>query len=245
MPSQSQSRRYFERKNHTRVPRPYLTLSAAAESWIGESMYNSLQAKLEKRYSQRLEFLATYTWAMPKTTLQTLESGGGPHAIGTQTSFHSKTRSPTPITIPVSASQLNGLYELPFGKAGNICIRAVCWTISSAAGQPALPGLRKPASRLRLLLAAAAIMGALSAYQINAIKIGDPFKGGGTRDPRNIDMGSQTCPAIVHNRQNWYNPCAFIDPGQGTAIPVGTILTDEASAIQYSGGKADQVHGPG
>ena len=32
-------------------------------SYSGESMYNALQAKLEKRYANGLNFLATYTWA--------------------------------------------------------------------------------------------------------------------------------------------------------------------------------------
>jgi hypothetical protein len=58
-------------------------------------------------------------------------------------------------------------------------------------------------------------------------------------------MKGVTCPAKVHNRNNWYNPCAFVDPLPGSNIAPGTLLTDEASAITYGGGKANQIHGPG
>ena len=71
-------------------------------------------------------------------------------------------------------------------------------------------------------------------------------------------MYGQTCPSTVHNRGQWYNPCAFIDPLSGASaaeagiptqngpgIPVGTILTDKADAIAYFGGKSNQIHGPG
>jgi hypothetical protein len=75
--------------------------------------------------------------------------------------------------------------------------------------------------------------------------VGDPFKGGGTPLPANIDMQGNTCPARVKTRANWYNPCAFVDPTPGGNIPVGTFLTDRASAIQYSGSKSNQIHGPG
>ncbi len=81
--------------------------------------------------------------------------------------------------------------------------------------------------------------------QVNAIRVGDPFKGGGTAPAANIDMQGVTCPTSVHNRTNWYNPCAFVDPKPGSSIAPGVLLTDEASAIAYGGGKANQIHGPG
>jgi hypothetical protein len=60
-----------------------------------------------------------------------------------------------------------------------------------------------------------------------------------------VDMAGSTCPASVKNRTNWYNPCSFVDPAQGTAIAPGTVLTDLADAIIYAGGKSNQIHGPG
>jgi len=80
--------------------------------------------------------------------------------------------------------------------------------------------------------------------QTNAIRVSDPFKGGGSVPAMNIDMAGNTCPAHVKNRTNWYNPCAFIDPFPGADIPVGTVLTDLTSALAYSGSKANQIHGP-
>jgi hypothetical protein len=100
--------------------------------------------------------------------------------------------------------------------------------------------------------------GAQGIGQYNAIRIGDPFKGGGTPPAANVDMLGSTCPTSVHNRQNWFNPCAFIDPQSGTntagaggtvqngpGIPVGTPLVGLANALLYSGSKSQQIHGPG
>jgi len=88
-------------------------------------------------------------------------------------------------------------------------------------------------------------VGAQGFNQFNAIKVGDPFKGGGTAPAGNLDMQGSTCPAQVKNRTNWFNPCAFVDPEPGTNIPVGTALTGVANAIAFSGSKSNQIAGPG
>jgi hypothetical protein len=82
-----------------------------------------------------------------------------------------------------------------------------------------------------------------------AIKVRNPFAGGGSPDPSNPSV---TCPAHVHNKTNWYNPCAFANPLSGNNIPstgstlaTATYLTGEANAIAYLGGRSNVVTGPG
>jgi len=80
-----------------------------------------------------------------------------------------------------------------------------------------------------------------------ATLIGDPWAGGGTPDPSN-PIAASACPATVHNKRNWYNPCAFANPPAGSTIPksgAGSQITGEAQAIAYLGGKTNILHGPG
>ena len=84
----------------------------------GVSTYNSLQAKVEKRYSHGLSFLATYTWSHALDDAS--DAGGLFSAIGNR----------QPALIPYideltnsvfdirNRFTINGNYELPFGQAG-------------------------------------------------------------------------------------------------------------------------------
>jgi hypothetical protein len=230
--------------NNSAVAFPSLGLSASAEQWIGESMYNSLQAKLQKRYSDGLSFLASYTWSHAEDDAQNPGIGGGPSYRNTNL---------IPLKYEMTNSNydtrhrvtLNGLYDLPFGKGkkyanggGLMDYLVGGWEMSATwQAQTGIP--------FTVNTGGGNFVSANGFNQINAIRISDPFKGGGTPDPRNIDMAGNACPTSVHNRTNWYNPCAFIDPTPGANIAPGTTLTDVASAIEYSGSKSNQIHGPG
>lgn len=207
-------------------------------------MYNSLQLKLQKRASGGLNFLAAYTWAHAEDDAANPGIGGGPsyrntNLIPLKNEF---TNSNYDIRHRIS---LNGMYELPFGKgkrfvnsAGVLDYLVGGWSSSATwVAQTGIP--------FTVTTGGGNFVGANGFNQFNAIRIGDPFKGGGSVPDANIDMAGQTCPARVKNRTNWYNPCAFIDPKPGSNIPVGTLLTDLNSAIQYSGSKSNQIHGPG
>jgi hypothetical protein len=67
-----------------------------------------------------------------------------------------------------------------------------------------------------------------------------------------------SCPATVHNKVNWYNPCAFANPLPGSDIPQpsaqangqpnvadGSAVVGVAAAIAYLGGRSNQIYGPG
>ncbi len=212
-------------------------------SYTGESMYNGLQAKLEKRYANGLNFLATYTWAH---ALDDSYNTGG--ILNGVSSF----RNPNLIPIQDEYTNsgfdvrqrftLNGYYLLPFGK-GRTYMHDGGWSDYVAGGwassltfvtQTGMPISVGPDNS-----------GASGANAQNAIVISDPFAGGGTADPSNPGV---TCPDHVKNKGNWYNPCAFANPRPGTDIPIsgpGMYVTGTANAIAYLGGKSNQIPGPG
>jgi hypothetical protein len=231
-------------KKQGSVAFPGISTENAMETWIGESMYNSLQTKIQQRFHNGLSFLASYTWSHAEDDAQNPGIGGGPGYRNTNliplkdemTNSNYDTRHRVTV---------NGLYDLPFGKGrkyahegGVLDYLVGGWSTSLTwAAQTGIP--------FTVGTGGNGFVSASGLSQVNAIRIGDPFKGGGTPDPRNIDMQGVTCPASVHNRTNWYNPCAFIDPLPGSNIAPGQLLTSTASAIAYGGGKANQIHGPG
>jgi hypothetical protein len=223
---------------------PSLGTDSATEWWIGESMYNGLQAKLENRYSQGLSFLATYTWAKATDDAGNPGVGGGPAYRNTNliplkdefTLANYDTRQRVTV---------NGMYELPFGKGRKYAHEGSAldylvggWSNSLTwVAQTGIPFTVNASS------GAGGFQSANGFSSLNAIKVGDPFKGGGTVPVGNLESGA--CPTSVKNKTNWYNPCAFIDPLQGSTITPGTVLTSLADAIAYSGSKSNQIHGPG
>ncbi len=224
---------------------PNLSFSANGDQqWIGESKYNGLQAKLQQRYANGMDFLASYTWSHAEDDAQNPGIGGGPASRNTNL---------IPLKYEMTNSNydtrhrftFNGMYELPFGngrkymhQGGALDYLVGGWSASATwTAQTGIP--------FTISNGGGKFVQANGFGMINAIRVGDPFKGGGTPLPANIDMQGNTCPARVKTKANWYNPCAFVDPLPGGNIPVGTFLTDMASAIQYSGSKSNQIHGPG
>jgi hypothetical protein len=222
---------------------PELYYNDAAQQYIGEAMYNGLQAKLEKRYSQGLSFLSTYTWSHAEDNASNPGIGGGP---GYRNSVliplrYELTNANYDIRHRIT---VNGSYDLPFGKgrkymtsSGVLDYLVGGWSTSltwqAQTGNPITISTGNNFGG----------MAAVGGNLYNAIRVGNPYKGGGTPPAGNVD--TVTCPATVKNKTNWYNPCAFVDPEPGTDIPVGTYLTDVASAIRYFGAKSNQIYGPG
>jgi hypothetical protein len=85
-------------------------------TYAGVSTYNSLQTKVEKRYSNGLSFLATYTWSHALDDAS--DAGGNFGAIG------SRNQALIPFIDEYSNSvydvrhrfTINGNYEIPVGK---------------------------------------------------------------------------------------------------------------------------------
>ena len=224
--------------------------------YIGNSAYNSLQARLQKRITHGLDFAANYTWA------HAMDDSGNPLGNGIGAYRNSNI---IPIRQDLTDSgfdtrhrfTFNGFYRLPFGRGESHLSHSsyivdallggwstnVTWQIQT--GQPFSVGTANQTN----------VIGG-SAY---AILRRDPFAGGGSPDPTNPSI---TCPATVKNKAHFYNPCAFSNPlpaslltpfnknggnptvpGAGYQYP--TYIGDAATAELFLGGRSNQLHGPG
>lgn len=223
----------------------------------GVSTYNALQAKLEKRYSHGLSFLATYTWSHALDDAS--DAGGLFSAIGD--------RQPTLIPYIDEFTNsvfdvrnrftINGNYELPFGRGRQFLSNSSRWVDEAVGGwSSSLTYAAQSGSPFTVSpnISTAAGGGA------RAYLVSDPFTGGGTPDPTNPSLTS--CPAKVRTKTNYFNPCAFRNPLPGETIsdathPVGSVnpdgvpvlfqgpVRDTATAIRLLGGPQNNIYGPG
>jgi len=207
------------------------------DNYAGESAYHALQASVEKRFSSGLDFLSSYTWGH--------SVDNGPPSLS---SLLGVAEWRNPVLIPLkyefadSPSDVRqrvtfiGAYQLPFGtnrrylSQNKVLDQFVGrWSIAlTFAAQTGSPITISPNS----LTAAGGAA--------NAIRIGDPFKGGGQPNSTNPNI---TCPAKVRTVTHWYNPCAFANPLPGASVT--GLITDTATAIKYLGPPRDQIDGPG
>jgi hypothetical protein len=206
-------------------------------TYEGQSMYNSLQARLEKRYSKGLQFLATYTWshAMDDSS-DPLNGGVSPRAPNIVPLIEEYTNSPQDVR---NRFTLNGNYQLPYGlgrsfgnRRGVLNEVAGGWSVSATfvaqSGQPFTVSPNNTA--------------AVGPAQRNANLARDPYSVGG---PSDASLNGTVCATSTRNRTNWYNPCAFTNPLPGSAIAKGVFLTTPDAALPYLGGRSEQLDGPG
>jgi hypothetical protein len=236
---------------------PFPALSSSANIlYEGISEYNGLQAKLEKRLSHGLDFLATYVWS------HAMDDAGDPLGGGI-----AGYRNPSIIPIRQDMSDsgwdvrqrftFNGLYKLPFGRGETYLSndsRALDYllggwtsslTYSLESGQPFALGTANQTN----------VSGG-SAYPL---RVGNPFAAGGTPDPSNPSI---TCPTSVRNKAHWFNPCAFRNPLPASLVtPIAkdngnpyvpatgysypAYIADAATAKLFLGDHNDTITGPG
>jgi len=227
--------------DNTRAYESFPTLGGINyEQGIGSASYNSLQAKLNKRYSNGLGFLASYTWS------HSLDNAQSDLADNQDYGYRA------PGILPISTEKRNSAfdvrhrftldanYELPFGvgrkhlnRKGVADILAGGWSITGV--------LQAQTGNPFSLFSDISTANGLS----NAPPIvkRDPSLGGG--DP-SLNSGlppGYTCPAKVRTPQQWYNPCAFQNPLPGSDITAP--ITDPATVLKFAGGPLLSVYGPG
>ena len=211
--------------------------------YIGQSSYNSLQAGVEQRPAKGVAFSANYTLAHTLAIGSGGVDGGGAGLIDSPLFPYRLSLADAAIDVRQRFT-LNGSYELPFGagrrfanSSGILNAFIGGWNTSATfVAQTGTP----------FTVAITNGNGFTSAVGIagNAILVGDPFKGGGTPP---AGHPATVCPATVHTRTNWYNPCAFRNPtanGADPAFASGQLITG-AAALPYFGGPSNQIHGPG
>jgi Carboxypeptidase regulatory-like domain len=223
---------------------PFPNVNIEIQDNNGEATYHSLQTKLEKRLSNNLSFLATYTFSKSMSDAGTsiaqgdnFTSAGGPanyNIFGTRQGY---ARSPEDVR---ERFTFLGNYTLPFGKGQRYLNRGGFtnqvlggWQVSLSEqiqdGEPFTVGT-------------ANITGVNNLGQ-NAILIRSPFQGGGTPDPSLNFPAGATCPAQVHRLSSWFNPCSFKNPLPGSAVT--TALTSPSQVRPFLGDNANQVDGVG
>ena len=223
----------------------------AFTAYDASSNYNSLQGKVEKRISRGLSFLATYTYSH---SLDNAPTPLGSTGDGGYRSLNILGLSADYGNSPFDVRQrftLNGNYELPFGhgrtflnKAGVLDYIVGGWsdsfTFRAQTGEPITIGTNALTSP--------------GGAGVRAIRVGDPFKGGGTPNSTNAGI---TCPTAVRTVKNWYNPCAFANPQADNLTYTTAFYADSngkqlipntvtgAAALPYVGSPRGQTFGPG
>jgi hypothetical protein len=162
---------------------------------VGDSSFQSLQAKLEQRFSHGLLFIASYTWG------HSIDNGGG---IGTGSSASSSIpQDYRDLAAERGSSDFNiddhftfsPVYELPFGKNRK-------WL------QSRIPN---------------AIAGGWQVTGILTIQTGSPFTVIYTSANNSNTLNDEDRPNQVGNPNNgpktvkeWFNTAAFVNPGFGS-----------------------------
>ena len=212
----------------------------------GESAYNALQAKIEKRMSHGYNLLATYTWGplhRRRRHAPRLQWRCGQHRL-----------------LPGSAP----VRPLPV---------AVGHTPPSDVQRPLSTALRSGArAMLNHNGFADVIVGGWSANAMFTAQSGNYFTvyTNSISTPANLSSArssnreslrrrrfrrpgnnaSISCPSSVKNPTHWYNPCAFENPWNAAAsgdhpLLAGKFVTDWPSIEGYIGGRRNQIAGPG
>ena len=235
---------------------PFPALGDVDESgYVGESYYNALQAKLEKRASNGLTFLASYTYARAfddSTTPGGIEGGISARDTNliplqdelTPSSFDTRQR----VT-------LNGQYDLPFGKGrkflhvnGALDYLVGGWSTSLTwQAQTGNPFTVSPNGNTGFPGGSG---GADFVGGSNANRVADPFSKTQVLPQWNLNT---TCATATKNKTHWYNPCSFDNPADGSGIDSSTqtdmygnpVVTDLPDVVKYIGNKSNQLYGPG
>ncbi len=223
----------------------------AFTAYDGVSNYNSLQTKLEKRLSNGLSFLTTYTWShslddAPTPLGSTADSGyRSLNILGIGADYGN---SPFDVRHRFT---FNSNYELPFGHGKKFLNESKLldyvvggWSDSTVfraqTGEPITIGTNA--------------LNSPSGSGVHAIRIGNPYAGGGSANATNPGVA---CPAKVRTVQNWYNPCAFANPQADNLGYTNKAYADSvngqlipntvtgAAAMPYVGSPRGQIYGPG
>lgn len=216
--------------------------SVSYEDYGAHGTYNGLQAKIQKHYSNGIDFLGTYTWS------HSLDNG----VTGLSNNAQKYVRNF--LLIPINDEYTNsgwdtrhrftfgGVYDLPFGKGRRYSTQARLTDALVGGWSDSITFVAQTGNPFYV---SPNISTAGGISQARTFVIRDPFKAGGTPDPSNPGI---TCASATRNRTHWYNPCNFANPLPGSTIPQsgpGSQITSEAAAISYAGGKTDTVYGPG
>jgi hypothetical protein len=212
-------------------------------AYDGISSYNALQAKLERRFSRNLSFLASYTWSHSLDDAPTpLGSTGDGGYQNTEIEPIRENYASSPFDVRQRLT-FNTNYQLPFGSGQTYLNNNKVLDYAVGGWSSSLVFRAQTGEPFTVY---SSNITSPSGVSGRAIRIADPFKGGGTADPVFAGTSNNTCPTKVRTVANWYNPCAFRNP-RADDIPNTTPATTltGAAALPYFGSPRDQITAPG
>lgn len=217
-------------------PFPQLgALDFASNSGVGT--YNSLQATLNKKFANGLQFQSNYTWAHTLSdSWNPEESGPGFRAINMIGMKNDYTNASSDVRHRVV---FNGLYELPFGVGRRHLNHS--GLLNEVVGGWAADLQYIGQSGLPFTVGTANFVGPNGA-SANAVRVGNPFSAGGSPPPGNP---STTCAQKVRTVQHWYNPCAFTNPPPVASLVTGANSISGLAVLPYLGSRGNDLYGPG
>jgi hypothetical protein len=200
----------------------------------GQGRYDSLQTKLDKKFSHGLSFLAGYTWSHSLDDavqpIQGTDGGtsGNPAFLGLKFEYGASN------TDVRNRFTFAPQYDLPFGKGkaflnhGGLVNEVIGgWKTTAIfqvqTGTPiALPG---------------------------RFRISNPFTPGGTPNP--ITQANEFCAPVTKTLTHWFNPCAFAQAPSAVISPAdlvpgdNEVLLSQAGTLPYGQPGRLTVTGPG
>ena len=198
----------------------------------GEAGYNSLQAKIEKRFSHGLSFLGGYSWSHSLDDavqpIQGTDGGqaGNPAFLGLKFEYGASN------TDVRNRFTFSPQYELPFGKGKQFLDHG--GLIDGLAGGWKATAIFQVQTGTPIAIP-------------QVFRVGDPFGAGGTPNP--ITQPNQECPTRVKTIAHWFNPCAFSQAPTAflTAVPPNTngVLLSQAGTLPFGQRGRQTVGGPG
>jgi hypothetical protein len=218
--------------------RPFPNSGGTAYVSSGASSdYNSLQTKIEKRMAHGYNLLATYTWAHAR------DDGNTP--LGSTGDNGQQNYNIVPLKYDYSQSAFdtrqrftfNALYQLPFGTGRAYLNHSK--VLDYLVGGWSANGTFTAQTGNYFTVGTSGISTAAGSSNTRAIKVRDAYSTGGTA----AEGSGATCPTSVRNKAHWYNPCSFANPLDASTLT--GYVTDTATALQYLGGRRNQIAGPG
>jgi hypothetical protein len=222
---------------------PFPDFSVTYSAYDGASNYNSLQSRLERRFTNGMSFLATYTYSHSLDDAPTpLGSTGDSGYRGTNVVPIGDDYASSPFDVRHRVT-FNGNYQLPVGAGRKYLNNNKLADYAVGGWSTSLVFRAQTGEPFTVSTADITNPSGASAY---AIRIADPFKAGGTPDP---SVGG-ACPTKVRTVTNWYNPCAFRNPLTNqdlinTLAATGATGISGPAALAYLGDSRNQINAPG
>jgi hypothetical protein len=206
----------------------------------GVSNYNSFQAKLDRRYTNNLYFLASYTWAHSLDdafgTIGQSKSGGYRNArlLGLGYDYGTSMQDVR------QRFTLSAQYNLPFGKGQKFANSNKLEDLVIGGWSTTMLFRVQTGQPVVITAGNSPTNGSGGAY---AIRVGDPFAAGGTPQAGT----GEVCATKTRTVKNWFNPCAFANPPQAvtTVTGVNQVQIESAGLLPYGSKGRTSVSGPG